>query len=130
MASRAHRQPLPLATLSVGFVLIWLFLAAFPFLWTMWGAFKVEGDFFSRVDRMNAILGPKTRLQTGASFTDGGYAGAWIKQRFWKSVLNTAMVPPFVLVMFFQRQIVSGLTAGAVKGQGGAAMAAGQLAIR
>ena len=28
----------------------------------------------------------------------------------------SATVPLFVLVMFFQRQIVSGLTAGAVKG--------------
>jgi len=28
----------------------------------------------------------------------------------------SAVVPLFILVMFFQRQIVSGLTAGAVKG--------------
>jgi multiple sugar transport system permease protein len=28
----------------------------------------------------------------------------------------SATVPLFILVMFFQRQIVSGLTAGAVKG--------------
>ena len=28
----------------------------------------------------------------------------------------SAIVPLFVLVLFFQRQIVSGLTAGAVKG--------------
>jgi len=92
MADKAHRQPLPLATLSVGFVLIWLFLAAFPFLWTMWGSLKVEGDFFSRVDWMNALTGPKTRLQTGGTFTGGGYEGAWIEQRFWKSALNTVIV--------------------------------------
>ena len=28
----------------------------------------------------------------------------------------SAVIPLFILVMFFQRQIVSGLTAGAVKG--------------
>ena len=38
-------------SLSTGFVLLWLFLAAFPFLWTVWGSFKVEADFFSR-DRL------------------------------------------------------------------------------
>lgn len=99
MADQAHRQPLPLATLSVGFVLIWLFLAAFPFLWTMWGSLKAEGDFFSRVDWMNAITGPKTELQTGSSFTGAGYEGAWIEQRFWKAALNTAIVTFSVVVI-------------------------------
>jgi len=28
----------------------------------------------------------------------------------------SAVIPLFILVMFFQRQLVSGLTAGAVKG--------------
>ena len=32
------------------------------------------------------------------------------------SAVVSAMVPLFFLVLFFQRQIVSGLTAGAVKG--------------
>ena len=32
------------------------------------------------------------------------------------SAVVSATLPLFVLVMFFQRQIVSGLTAGAVKG--------------
>ena len=99
MADKTHRQPLPLATLSLGFVLIWLFLAAFPFLWTMWGSLKVEGDFFSRVDWMNAIAGPKTQLQTGSTFTGGGYEGAWIEQRFWKSAINTAIVTFSVVVI-------------------------------
>ena len=32
------------------------------------------------------------------------------------SAVVSAMVPLFFLVLFFQRQLVSGLTAGAVKG--------------
>jgi multiple sugar transport system permease protein len=92
MSSPALKRPLPLVALSAGFILIWVFLAAFPFLWTMWGSFKVEGDFFSRTDWMNAILGPKTEAQTGSAFTGGGYYGAWIEKRFWHSVVNTGIV--------------------------------------
>jgi len=90
--SPALRRPLPLVVLSSGFILLWLFLAAFPFLWTMWGSFKVEGDFFSRTDWMNAILGPKTLELTGSTFTGEGYAGAWIKSKFWLSALNTGII--------------------------------------
>ncbi|MEZ5776987.1 MAG: carbohydrate ABC transporter permease [Paracoccaceae bacterium] len=99
MSSPANTKPLPLVALSTGFVLIWLFLAAFPFLWTMWGSFKVEADFFSRSDWMNAITGPKTVLQTGGRFTLDGYEGAWIKQEFWKSALNTAVITVSVVVL-------------------------------
>ena len=72
--SQATRQPLPVAALSIGVVLIWLFLAAFPFLWTAWGSFKVEGDFFSRANWLNAIYGPATIAQTGDAFTGDGSA--------------------------------------------------------
>ena len=67
MASRATRRPLPLALVSTAFVLLWLFVAAFPFLWTAWGSFKVEADFFSRTDWLNAISAPQTIAQTGAA---------------------------------------------------------------
>ena len=99
MADSVNRKPLPLAALSTAFVLIWLFVAAFPFLWTMWGSFKVEADFFSRTDWMNAIFGPKTIQQTGHAFTGEGYHGAWVLQRFWKSALNTAIITLFVTVI-------------------------------
>ncbi len=46
MSSKALRPPLPLRLTIYGFVLIWLFMAAFPFIWTLWGSFKVELDFF------------------------------------------------------------------------------------
>ena len=73
MAKSISQKPLPLVALSTGFVLLWLFLAAFPFIWTAWGSFKVEADFFSRTDWMNAITGPATQARTGSPFTLEGY---------------------------------------------------------
>lgn len=99
MADLAHRKPLPLMALSICFILLWLFVAAFPFIWTAWGSFKVEADFFSRTDWLNAILGPKTILQTGDAFTGDGYHGAWVLQAFWKSVINTTIVTVCVVVI-------------------------------
>ncbi|MEL6682959.1 MAG: carbohydrate ABC transporter permease, partial [Pseudomonadota bacterium] len=46
--SVATRRPLSVRLIATGFLLIWLIMAAFPFLWTLWGSFKVEGDFFSK----------------------------------------------------------------------------------
>ncbi len=92
MADMLHRKPLPLVALSTGFVLLWLFLAAFPFIWTTWGSFKVEADFFSRTDWMNAITGPATIRQSGEAFTMDGYYGAWVQQGFWRAALNTGIV--------------------------------------
>ena len=92
MADMLHRKPLPLRLLGTGFILLWLVAAAFPFLWTAWGSFKVEADFFSRADWMNAVTGPATIRQTGGAFTGDAYYGAWVVQDFWKAALNTAIV--------------------------------------
>ncbi|WP_299817586.1 carbohydrate ABC transporter permease [uncultured Jannaschia sp.] len=99
MSKPSHRKPLPLALLSTGFVIVWLIVAAFPFLWTMWGSFKVEGDFFSRANWADAITGPVTMRQTGSPFTMAGYEGAWIAQEFWRAVANTAIVTVSVVVI-------------------------------
>jgi len=48
--SAATRRPLSVQILAGAFLLIWLIMAAFPFLWTLWGSFKVEGDFFSKAN--------------------------------------------------------------------------------
>ena len=37
-----------------------MIVAVFPFLWTLWGSFKVQGDFFSKADWENAIYGIRT----------------------------------------------------------------------
>ena len=88
----SERRSLPLKLLMNGFVVLWLVLAAFPFLWTMWGSFKVEGDFFSKADWMNALTGVLTVVETGGAFTGDGYYGAWIQEDFWKAALNTLIV--------------------------------------
>lgn len=92
MSSVAHRRPMSLAIMSTAFVLLWLVLAAFPYIWTVWGSFKVEADFFSRETWQNAVFGVKTVQQTGSAFTGGGYYGAWVESQFWRSVINTAIV--------------------------------------
>lgn len=96
-ASASHRSP-ALKFFSYGFVAIWLVLAAFPFLWTLWGSFKVELDFFSKADWTNAITGVRTIAETGSAFTGSGYEGAWVQEEFWKSVLNTFIVCFFVVI--------------------------------
>ena len=79
-------------TLALAFLALWLVAATFPFLWTLWGSFKVQADFFSREDWRNAVLGVNTVRQTGDAFTGEGYRGAWVEREFWRAALNTAIV--------------------------------------
>lgn len=84
--------PTWLSILSLGFLVLWLLLAAFPFFWTLWGSFKVEADFFSKQNWTNAIFGVRTLAETGAHYTGAGYEGAWIKEEFWKASINTLVM--------------------------------------
>lgn len=88
----AECRPMPLQALLVGFLILWILVAAFPFFWTLWGSFKVEGDFFSKADWANALTGPMTREETGGAITGQGYWGAWITNEFWRAGLNTLIV--------------------------------------
>ena len=97
MASRAQSRPLGLNLLIWGFVGLWSILAAFPFVWTVWGSFKVELDFFSIADWTNALTGERTQAAYGRPFTGAGYYGAWVQEEFWRNVLNTAIVCFFVV---------------------------------
>ena len=99
MSASTLKKPLPLALISGLFIVAWLVAAAFPFFWTVWGSFKVEADFFSRLSWFNAISGPVTEQQTGGTFTGAGYYGAWVTNSFWRSVINTAIVSVFVVVI-------------------------------
>ena len=87
-----QKSPLWLTVLSLSFLVLWLALASVPFIWTWWGSFKVEADFFSRLDWRNAIYGVRTLAETGGTFTGGGYEGAWVKEEFWKAALNTGIM--------------------------------------
>ncbi|NIY71267.1 carbohydrate ABC transporter permease [Marivivens donghaensis] len=90
--TNALRQSKGLMIVTTVILILWLILAAFPFFWTVWGSFKVQADFFSRENFLNAIFGPATERQTGGAFTLDGYRGAWIEREFWRSVINTAIV--------------------------------------
>ncbi|MDE0770371.1 MAG: carbohydrate ABC transporter permease [Opitutaceae bacterium] len=92
MMSKATRIPPMLRFVLICFSLIWLVIVTFPFLWTFWGSFKVEGDFFSKVDWTRVLTGPMTIRETGDTFTGQGYYGAWIEEEFWRSTLNTVIV--------------------------------------
>jgi ABC-type glycerol-3-phosphate transport system permease component len=108
MAPGVNRQPFGLSLLTYGFIVVWLIVAAFPFLWTFWGSFKVELDFFSIADWTNAIFGRRTEMTYGTPFTMAGYEGAWIQGEFWRSVINTGIVCFFV--------VCSSLTIGTLGG--------------
>ena len=81
------------------FVGFWLIVAVFPFIWTFWGSFKVQADFFSKADWTYAIEGVRTFAETGGYFTLDGYRGAWIENDFWRAALNTGIVTIFVVIV-------------------------------
>lgn len=90
--SKATRLSPSAQFFAYSFLAIWLIMAAFPFIWTLWGSFKVEGDFFSKADWANSIFGTLTTIETGGSFTGAGYYGAWVQEEFWRAALNTFIV--------------------------------------
>ncbi len=99
MASKAQRMPKRLRIASTAFVLLWFILAAFPFIWTVWGSFKVELDFFSIADWTNALTGERTKAVYDSAFTGTGYDGAWVQKEFWRNVINTGIVCFFVVTI-------------------------------
>ena len=86
-------------TVSFALVALWLIIAVFPFLWTVWGSFKVQSDFFSKADWMNALTGANTIRETGSPFTLAGYYGAWVTESFGSSVINTLIVVFFTVTI-------------------------------
>ena len=99
MSSIATKQTPTVLIMANGFLILWLIVAAFPFLWTLWGSFKVEGDFFSKANWANALFGTLTQSETGGSFTGAGYYGAWVQEEFWRAAMNTAIVCVLVVTI-------------------------------
>jgi trehalose/maltose transport system permease protein len=97
MAAQLNKPSAKLQVLISAFIIIWLIVAAFPFLWTLWGSFKMEADFFSKADWINALTAPRTLAEKGSAFTGDGYDGAWIQEEFWRSAWNTILVCFFVV---------------------------------
>jgi ABC-type glycerol-3-phosphate transport system permease component len=99
MSSKLKRQPAAVTFLVFTVLAVWMALAAFPFLWTLWGSFKVEGDFFSKADWANALFGTLTETETGGRFTGDGYYGAWVQEEFWRAAWNSMIVCFFVVTI-------------------------------
>ena len=99
MSSKAQQKPLGLQILLIGFLIVWMAAAAFPFFWTLWGSFKVELDFFSISDWTDALTGPRTEATHGSTFTGAGYEGAWIQEEFWRATINSFIVCFFVVTI-------------------------------
>jgi trehalose/maltose transport system permease protein len=99
MSSVAHRKPVSLTIFLTVVLAGWVALAAFPFIWTLWGSFKVEGDFFSKANWAAALTGEMTTVETGGRFTGNGYEGAWIQEGFWRAAINSTLVCLFVVTI-------------------------------
>ena len=65
MTIASKRRSLSLRIAIYIFAAIWLLVAAFPFVWTLWGSFKVELDFFSVANWTNALSGERTIAEYG-----------------------------------------------------------------
>ncbi|MFK7865923.1 MAG: carbohydrate ABC transporter permease [Alphaproteobacteria bacterium] len=99
MTNKAQQKPYYLSLFILMVLGFWIILSAGPFLWTLWGSFKVEGDFFSKADWAAALTGELTQVETGGHFTGDGYYGAWIKEGFWRAALNSSIVCVFVVMI-------------------------------
>ena len=99
MSNPSHKSPRLLTWFATSMIVFWLLLAIGPFVWTVWGSFKVQGDFFSKSDWRNAVFGVMTTVETGDAFTGNGYYGAWVKEEFWRNSMNTAIVVVFTVII-------------------------------
>ena len=97
-SSVVEHKSIPVRFFSALFVITWLIVAAFPFVWTAWGSFKVELDFFSINDWTDALTGPRTEAIYGTPFTLAAYYGSWITEEFWQAAINTTIVCFFVVL--------------------------------
>lgn len=99
MSYRAAQPSTASVALAAWGIAAWLVLAVLPFLWILWGSFKVEGDFFSFTSWHDAISGPHTIVRTGGPFTLDAYRGVWLEQHFWQPAIRTLVVSLSVVVI-------------------------------
>jgi ABC-type glycerol-3-phosphate transport system permease component len=91
-SASSRKRPLHLNALIWACLVVWLLIAVFPFVWTLWGSFKVENDFFSKASWWHALTGPLTREAYSSPFTGAGYHGAWVQEEFWRAAINSLIV--------------------------------------
>ena len=92
MANRALQRPCWQNVILIALAVALLVISGFPFLWTLWGSFKVEADFFSKSNWEQAVHGINTIQQTGSTFTFEAYYGVWVQESFWKNAINTMII--------------------------------------
>ena len=99
MKSAINKYSKQLIIFNSIFIFCWLVLSIFPFLWTFWGSFKVQADFFSRADWWHAISGINTLIETGGRATLEAYINSWIEGEFWRAARNTIIVTVCVVTI-------------------------------
>ena len=99
MTTLANIKSRKLLIINTIFIITWLIIAAFPFIWTFLGSFKVREDFFSRSDWWYVISGFNTIIETGGRYTLNAYKEAWIEGEFWYAARNTIIVTFFVVTI-------------------------------
>lgn len=85
--TKNDRLPLWLKTINTGGLLIWLFVAIFPFLWMWLISFRLPIDAFP--------VPPKLL----APFTFRNFYGVWVTDGFWRYAINTTVVTFFTVVI-------------------------------
>ena len=99
MATLADKKSKKLLIINSIFILAWLIIAAFPFIWTFLGSFKVREDFFSRSDWWYVISGFHTIIETGGQYTLNAFREAWIEGEFLYAARNSVIVTFFVVTI-------------------------------
>ena len=92
MDTRLNKYSKQLIIINSIFILFWLTISIFPFIWTLWGSFKVKADFFSRAEWTYALSGFNTLIETGATTTVKAYIESWTEGEFWRASMNTMIV--------------------------------------
>ena len=92
MDNRINKYSKQLIIINSIFILFWLTISIFPFIWTLWGSFKVKADFFSRAEWTYALSGFNTLIETGATTTVKAYIESWTEGEFWRASMNTMIV--------------------------------------
>ena len=92
MDTRINKYSKQLIIINSIFILFWLTISIFPFIWTLWGSFKVKADFFSGAEWTYALSGFNTLIETGATTTVKAYIESWTEGEFWRASMNTMIV--------------------------------------
>ena len=106
-ARGALRPPAALILLTWGFIVVWLVASTLPFLWTLWGSFKVGADFFG-LEWMNVVTGEFTKKQTGGAWTGENYQRLWVVEDFSRAALNTMVVTASVVLISLTFGVLGG----------------------